>query len=96
MQETAIHPSIGLDPQRLTNRCMRSGSVTMLRNMKNKLIHQRDLEAIRDHGNWAGNIGADIYAHDSPDAEQLVKAPSLYDDGFMTPHYLRWFYMTPM
>jgi hypothetical protein len=96
MQETAIHPSIRLDPQRLTNRCMRSGSVTMLRNMKNKLVHQRDLEAIRDHGNWAGNIGADIYAHDSPDAEQLVKAPSLYDDGFMTPHYLRWFYMTPM
>ena len=96
MQQTANHPSIALDPHRLTTRCMRSGSVTMLRNMKNKLIHQRDLETIRDHGNWAGDIGAAIYSHDSPDAEQLVKAPSLYDNGFMTPHYLRWFYMTPM
>jgi len=69
----------------------------MLRNMKNKLIHQRDLETIRTHGNWASSdVGANIYSHNSPDAEELVKAPSLYDVGFMTPHYLRWFYMTPM
>jgi len=97
MHDTARHPSINLDPKRLSNRCMRSGSVTMLRNMKNKLIHQRDLETIRAHGNWASaDVGANIYSHNSPDAEELVKAPSLYDDGFMTPHYLRWFYMTPM
>ena len=96
MQLTAIEPDVQLDPRRLTGRCMRSGSVTMLRNMKNNLIHQRDLQQIRDHGNWAGDVGANIYAHANPDAEQLLVAPSLYDGGFMTLHYLRWFYMTPM
>ena len=96
MQLTAVHPEVQLDPRRLTARCMRSGSATMLRNMKNNLIHQRDLEHIRDHGNWAGDVGAQIYAHANPDAERLLVAPSLYDCGFMTIHYLRWFYMTPM
>ena len=91
MKLTANHQDVQLDAKRLTARCMRSGSVTMLRNMKNNLIHQQDLVHIRDHGNWAG----DIYAHANPDAERLLVAPSLYDCGFMTINYLRWFYMTP-
>ena len=95
MQATARHPSVRLDPARLTARCMRSGSVTMLRNMKNKMINQQELEHIRDHGSWLGDTGSRIYSHASPDAEKLLVAPSLYDCGFMTLHYLRWFYMTP-
>ena len=96
MKLTANHPDVQLDAKRLTARCMRSGSATMLRNMKNNLIHQRDLEHIRDHGNWAGDVGADIYAHANPDAERRLIAPSLYDCGYMTINYLRWFYMTPV
>ena len=95
MQRTAQHDSIRLDPARLTARCMRTGSATMLRNMKNKLLEQQDLEQIRDHGRWTSDVGSRIYAHASPDAEKMVIPPSLYDSGFMTPHYLRWFYMTP-
>ena len=95
MKLTANHPTVRLDPLRLTARCMRSGSATMLRNMKNNLIEQRDLAAIRDHGQWSSDVGSQVYAHASPDAERLVIAPSLYDSGFMTLHYLRWFYMTP-
>ena len=95
MKLTANHSSVRLDPNRLTARCLRSGSVTMLRNMKNNLINQQDLARIRDHGQWAGDVGSHIYAHASPDAERLLVAPSLYDDGFMTLHYLRWFYMSP-
>lgn len=95
MQATARHPSVQLDPTRLTARCMRSGSVSMLRNMKNKMINQQELEHIRDHGSWLGDTGSRIYSHASPDAEKLLVAPSLYDCGFMTLHYLRWFYMTP-
>ena len=95
MKLTANHPTVRLDPLRLTARCMRSGSATMLRNMKNNLIEQRDLAAIRDHGQWSSDVGSQVYAHASPDAERLVVAPSLYDSGFMTLHYLRWFYMTP-
>ena len=67
---------------------MRTGSATMLRNMKNKLLEQQDLEQIRDHGRWTSDIGSRMYAHASPDAEKTVIAPSLYDSGFMTPHYL--------
>ena len=96
MKMTAVHPNVKLDPNRLTARCMRSGSATMLRNMKNNLIEHRDLEMIRDHGQWTSNVGNQIYAHASPDAERLIIAPSLYDCDFMTLHYLRWFYMTPV
>ena len=96
MKMTADHPNVKLDPNRLTARCMRSGSATMLRNMKNNLIEHRDLEMIRDHGQWTSNVGSQVYAHASPDAERLIIAPSLYDCGFMTLHYLRWFYMTPV
>ena len=95
MQATATHELVRLDPKRLTARCMRSGSVTMLRNMKNKLINQQDLEHIRDHGSWLGDTGSRIYSHASPDAEKLLVAPSLYDSGYMTLQYLRWYYMTP-
>ena len=95
MQTTATHELVRLDPKRLTARCMRSGSVTMLRNMKNKLINQQDLEHIRDHGSWLGDTGSRIYSHASPDAEKLLVAPSLYDRGYMTLQYLRWYYMTP-
>ena len=95
MQLTARHPSVQLDPNRLTARCLRSGSATMLRNMKNNLINQQDLAMIRDHGQWSSDVGSRIYAHDNPDANRLLVAPTLYDSGFMTLHYLRWFYMSP-
>lgn len=85
----------GLDPLRLSARSLRSGSATMLRNLKNQLLAEHDLMAIRDHGNWAGDIGAHVYAHASPDAQRLLVPASLYDCGFMTTAYLRWFYMTP-
>ena len=49
MQLTANHPS-AIDPNRLTARCLRSGSVTKLSNMKNNLINHQDLAMIRDHG----------------------------------------------
>ena len=84
-----------LDPARLSARSLRSGSVTMLRNLKNQLLAEQDLVAIRDHGNWAGDVGSQIYAHASPDAQRLLVPASLYDCGFMTTAYLRWFYMTP-
>jgi hypothetical protein len=86
---------LGLDPARLSARCLRSGSVTMLRNMKNQLLAEQDLVAIRDHGCWAGNVGSQVYAHASPDAQRLLVPASLYDSGFMTIAYLRWFYMSP-
>jgi hypothetical protein len=95
MQQTAIHPDVQLDPTRLTARCLRPGSATMMRNMKNQLVQQEDLLRIRDHGQWAGNVGAHVYAHQSPDSEKILVAPSLYDSGFMSIMYLRWFYMTP-
>lgn len=85
----------GLDPARLSARSLRSGSATMMRNLKNQLLAEQDLVAIRDHGNWAGDIGSQIYAHASPDAQRLLVPASLYDCGFMTTAYLRWFYMTP-
>ena len=91
MQLIAHHPSVQLDPKRLTPRCLLSGSATMLRNMKNNLINHQDLATIRDHGQWTSDVGSRIYAHDSPDATRLLIAPSLYDSGFMTLHYLRWF-----
>jgi hypothetical protein len=95
MQLTAIRPTVRLDPKRLTARCMRTGSATMLRNMRNKMMDQQDLEMIRDHGQWTSDVGSRVYAHSSPDARNIVIAPSMYDSGFMTLHYLRWFYMTP-
>lgn len=85
----------GLDPARLSARSLRSGSATMMRNLKNQLLAEQDLVAIRDHGNWAGDVGAQVYAHASPDAQRFLVPASLYDCGFMTTAYLRWFYMTP-
>jgi hypothetical protein len=93
MKLTAIQTN--LDPTRLSARCLRSGSVTMLRNMKHQLIEAQELVQIRDHGQWSGNDGERTYSHDSPDARKLLVAPSLYDAGFMTIAYLVWFYMTP-
>ena len=84
-----------LDPNRLSARSLRSGSVTMLRNLKNQLLAEQDLVSIRDHGNWAGDIGSQAYAQASPDAQRLLVPASLYNCGFMTTAYLRWFYMTP-
>ena len=95
MKQTAMDPTVLLDPNRLTARCMRTGSATMIKNMSNKLLQQQDLEMIRDHGRWISDVGNRIYAHQNPDAQRMVIAPSLYDDGYMTPNYLRWFYMTP-
>ena len=68
----------------------------MLRNLKNQLLAEQDLVSIRDHGNWAGDVGSQVYAHASPDAQRLLVPASLYDCGFMTTAYLRWFYMTPV
>jgi hypothetical protein len=67
----------------------------MMRNMKHHLIEAQELIQIRDHGRWAGDTGSHVYAHQNPDAQRLLIAPSLYDSGFMTIAYLRWFYMTP-
>jgi len=86
---------VGLDRARLSARCVRSGSVSMMRNMKHHLIEAQELIQIRDHGRWAGDTGSHVYAHQNPDAQRLLIAPSLYDSGFMTIAYLRWFYMTP-
>jgi hypothetical protein len=94
MKITANHPDVRLDDSRLTPRCMRSGSATMLRNLKNNIIEQQDLEMIRDQGRWACDTGSRIYSHQSADASRLLVQPSLYDSGFMTLHYLRWFYMS--
>jgi hypothetical protein len=63
--------------------------------MNNKLIEQQQLQQIRDHGNWSSEVGEQVYAHDTPDARRLLVVPSLYDCGFMTVDYLRWYYMTP-
>ncbi len=43
-----------LDPARLSARSLRSGSVTMLRNLKNQLLAEQDLVAIRDHSDCVG------------------------------------------
>ena len=56
----------------------------MLRNMKNNLIDHQEPAMIRDHFQWAGDVGSRIYVHASPDAQRLLVAPSLYDSGFMT------------
>ena len=95
MQSAAVRPEVKLDPVRLTARCLRPGSATMVKNMRSQLMHQQDLIAIRDHGRWAGDVGAAIYAHSNPDTDRSITAPSLYDDGFMTIPYLQWFYMSP-
>jgi hypothetical protein len=87
--------SLTLDDTRMSTRAIRSGSVSMLRNMNNKLIEQQQLQEIRDHGNWSSAVGEQVYAHDTPDARRLLVVPSLYDCGFMTVDYLRWYYMTP-
>lgn len=96
LQRVAVLPHVRLDPARLSMRCLRSGSATMLRNLKNQLVEQQDLAQIQQHGQWAGDVGAHVYAHASPDAQRLVVPPSMYDSGFMGLNYLRWFYMSPV
>jgi hypothetical protein len=95
LQQVAALPHVGLDPARLSMRCLRSGSATMLRNLKNQLVDQHDLAQIQQHGQWAGDVGARVYAHAAPDAQRLLVPPSMYDSGFMGLSYLRWFYMSP-
>ena len=87
--------ALQLDDKRMSCRAIRSGSVTMLRNLRNKLVEREELEAIRDHGNWSSDTGERIYAHDNPENRKLLVAASLYDCGFMTVDYLRWYYMSP-
>ena len=87
----AVAVNEGLDPARLTTRALRSGAATMMRNLKTHSDDAGELDAIQQLGGWTSTVGNRVYAHSSPSE---LRAPSLYNDGFMTIAYLRWFYMS--
>ena len=84
-----------LDPKRLNMSSIRPGATTMVTNLTNHNISSQSRDAVQAVGGWNSNIGNHIYAHNGGSELAALTTPSLYDDGYMTIPYLRWYYMTP-
>jgi len=87
--------SEGLDPKRLNMSSIRPGATTMVTNLTNHNISSQSRDAVQAVGGWHSDVGNHIYAHNGGSELAALTTPTLYDDGYMTIPYLRWYYMTP-